>query len=219
MARRVSGWLLALTGFCLLAGGEARGEDRFYAIIFGSQTRPKQLRHTHTWATFIRVAGESTDPNTAEAYQHTISWLPATLDIRVLAPHPEPGANFDLDRTLDVVQGFGEHVTAWGPFQITPEVYQRSLDVLALIASGQVEYRAISTRFNLLISDCIHAVAAVDPQFGRGNYPLIRVGKPASRYIAREIMRRSPYDQRQVDAPWLFARLGLDRRGVELITP
>ena len=67
---------------------------------------------------------------------------------------------------------------------------------------------------NLLISDCIHAVAAVDPIFGREHYPLIRIGKPASRYIAREIMTRGPargIEQERYDNSWLIPRLGLDR--------
>ncbi|WP_165246887.1 hypothetical protein [Paludisphaera soli] len=214
--------VLILAAACGLVAGaatEARAQDRFFVVIFGSQSRPKQLRLTHTWATFVRVSGESADPNTAEAYQHTISWLPATLDVRVWAARPEPGTNLDLDRSLAYVQGNGEHVTAWGPFEIRPDAYARSLEILSLLESGQVEYRAVSTRYNLLISDCIHAVAAVDPQFGRGHYPLIRVGKPASRYIARQLIRRSDFDQTRVHASWLVARLGLVERGVEMVSP
>ena len=73
----------------------------------------------------------------------------------------------------------------WGPFVVGKEIYDRSLRVLQIIASGAPQYRAIDSLGDLLISDCIHAVAAVDPDFGRGHYPLIRIGKPASRYIAR----------------------------------
>ena len=50
-------------------------------------------------------------------------------------------------------------------------MYERSLRVKAILDSGEAQYRAISTPRNLLISDCIHAVAAVDPVFGRGHYP------------------------------------------------
>ena len=107
----------------------------------------------------------------------------------------------------------------WGPFQIVPEVYERSLEVKAILESGRAEYRAISTQRNPLISDCIHAVVAVDPVFGRGHYPLIRVGKPASRYIARQFMTRSLFDQYQTDASWLIPRLGLDRYPIEVVPP
>jgi hypothetical protein len=107
----------------------------------------------------------------------------------------------------------------WGPFRIHPLFYERSLQVKAILDSGAAEYRAISTPRNLLISDCIHAVAAVDPIFGRDHYPLIRIGKPASRNIARQIMTRSVYDQWQGDNSWLIPRLGLDRYPIEFVSP
>ena len=107
----------------------------------------------------------------------------------------------------------------WGPFRILPQVYERSLRVKEILDSGQAEYRAISTPRNLLISDCIHAVAAVDPIFGRGHYPLIRVGKPASRYIARQMMTRSVFDQWESDNSWLVPGLGLDRYPIEVVPP
>jgi hypothetical protein len=105
----------------------------------------------------------------------------------------------------------------WGPFVIQQGVYERSLRVKEILDSGTAEYRAISTPRNLLISDCIHAVAAVDPIFGRGHYPLIRVGKPASRYIARQLMTRSVFEQWQYDNSWLIPRLGLDRDPIEVV--
>lgn len=112
-----------------------------------------------------------------------------------------------------------EHVAAWGPFVIAAPIFERSLRVAQILDSGQARYRAISTPRNLLVSDCIHAVAAVDPVFGRAHYPLIRVGKPASRYIAREVMTRSIYDQYAYDSAWLIPRLGLDRYPIEAIPP
>ena len=104
----------------------------------------------------------------------------------------------------------------WGPFRIHQVVYERSLGVKEILDSGAAEYRAISTPGNLLVSDCIHAVAAIDPVFGRGHYPLIRIGKPASRFIARQVMTRSVFDQWQGDHSWLVPRLGLDRYPIEV---
>lgn len=202
-----------------LTTGSARADERYYAMIFGSESSPKLLRYTHTWATFIRVVGEGGDPNGFQVYQHTISWLPASLRIRVLSPVPEQGVNPDLYTTLDLVARNGECVTMWGPFETSPEIYARSLQIKAIIESGAVRYRAISTPHNLLVSDCIHAVAAVDPVFGRGHYPLIRIGKPASRYLARQVMTRSVFDQYQTDARWLIPRLGLDRYPIEVVLP
>jgi hypothetical protein len=141
------------------------------------------------------------------------------LNIRTLSPFPEKGVNLDLYGTLNVVLKNKEHVTAWGPFSIAPAAFERSLQVSQILNSGQAQYRAISTPRNLLISDCIHAVAAVDPVFGRGHYPLIRIGKPASRYLAREVMIRSVYDQYLYENSWLIPRLGLDRYPIEVVPP
>src|SRR3954447_620865 len=202
-----------------LTPGSARGGERYYAMIFGSQSSPKLLRYTHTWATFVRVVGEGDDPNSYQIYQHTISWLPETLRVRTWALVPEKGVNLDLYASLDAVHRDGESVTMWGPFETARPIYERSLRVKAILDSGAAEYRAISTPRDLLVSDCIHAVAAVDPVFGRGHYPLIRIGKPASRYIARQVMTRSVFDQYQTQALWLVRRLGLNRYPIEIIPP
>ena len=213
-------WVLALTLIILpVSIGTARAEEAYYVMIFGSQSSPKELRYTHTWATFVRAIGEGPDPSTYALQVHTISWLPQTLEVKVWRPWPEPGVNLDLYQTLQAVYGHKESVTMWGPFVIRKEGYDRSLWVLQVIASGAPRYRAISTPRNLLVSDCIHAVAAVDPVFGRAHYPLIRIGKPASRFIARQIMTRSPFDQTLYDNSWLIPRLGLNRYPIEIIPP
>jgi hypothetical protein len=220
MMKGTSTWAAVIVGvLSAFSSGPARGGERYYSMIFGSQSSPKLLRYTHTWATFIRVVGEGDDPSGYQVYQHTISWLPASLDVRTWALLPERGVNLDLYATLEAVYRHGESVTMWGPFEMLPQVYERSLRVKEALDSGVAQYRAISTPRNLRISDCIHAVAAVDPVFGRGHYPLIRVGKPASRYIVRQGMTRSVFDQYQTDASWLIPRLGLDRYPIEVIAP
>jgi hypothetical protein len=106
---------------------------------------------------------------------------------------------------------------------ITPDIYERSLRIYQIVNSGAVRYRAISTASDLLVSDCIHAVAAVDPMFGRSHYPLIRIGDPASRFIAREVVVRSienrGIDQAAFDNTWLIPRLELDRYPIRIVTP
>ena len=59
----------------------------------------------------------------------------------------------------------------------------------------------------------------MDPVFGRNHYPLVRIGKPASRYIAHELVQRSVYDQYQYNSAWLIPRLGLDRYPIEVVPP
>lgn len=61
-------------------------------------------------------------PRSYQVYQHTISWLPESLDVRTWAFLPENGVNLDLYSTLDTVLKHGESVTMWGPFENRPEV-------------------------------------------------------------------------------------------------
>jgi hypothetical protein len=214
-------WWVRATAIVVLAWAAPAGEavgDSYYAIVFGSQTHPKLLRFTHTWATFIRVAA-SDIPGQPILEAHTISWLPESMNIQTWTPIPEPGVNLDLEQTLRVVLDERQRVTAWGPFVISERVYRRSLEVEQVLENGGAQYRAFSTPWNLLSTNCIHAVTAVDPDFGRERYPLIRVGKPASRHIAREVMTRSPFDQYRFDNSWLISRLGLDRYPVQIVPP
>src|SRR5262249_55553262 len=163
------------------------------------------------------------DPNSWVLYQHTISWLPQTLEVRVWSPFPEPGVNLDLYQTLGAVAAHDERVTLWGPFVVPPDIYERSLWVYQIAQSGIPQYRAITPSFDMLVSDCIHGVAAVDPIFGRNRYPLIRIGNPASRFLAREVVVRSlenrGLDQAAFDNSWLIPRLGLDRYPITVVSP
>ncbi len=209
------GLLIALAG----SAGSARADERYFVLIFGSQSHPKLLRYTHTWATFVKATGSGVDPGGYALEAVTISWLPRTLEVHVWDPRPEPGVNFDLDQSLRYVLGNGETVNLWGPFEVAPRAWNRAVRVAGILESGQAQYRAISGDRELLVSDCIHAVAAVDAQFGRNHYPLVRVGKPASRHIAREIMQRSVFDQTRSEHRWLIPRLGLDRYPILVVPP
>jgi hypothetical protein len=209
-----------LLGVALPTASTGAAEHHF-ALVFGSQSHPKQLRYSHTWVTFVKAVGEGPDLSAYQLYAHTVSWYPASKVVRVWTPFPEPGVNMTLEETLAAVAANRERVVLWGPFVIGPELWERSLRVKAILESGRVQYRAISGSRDLFVSDCIHAVAAVDPLFGRGHYPLIRVGLPASRFIAREVVIRSRenrgVDQADYDLRWLLGPLGLEGRGIEVV--
>ena len=207
---------LILVGF---SAASARADEHFFVLIFGSQSSPKVLSRSHTWATFVKAVGQGPDLSAYALEVNSISWLPASLNVKVWSPRPEKGVNFNLEQTLNYVYSELESVTMWGPFVIGRPIYERSLRVRQIAESGTAEYRAISNGQDMLISDCIHAVAAVDPILGRNHYPLIRIGKPASRYIARQIMTRSLFDQYRYDNSWLVARLGLCRFPIQVVPP
>jgi hypothetical protein len=213
---RVCALLMAL----LVCGASPReaSADTYLGIIFGSQTHPKQLRYTHTWATFVRVSDVGA-PGYVGLNVHTISWMPESMNVQTWTLRPVPGVNLDLEQTLRVVYDDNQHVTAWGPFILSEESYFRSLEIKQILESGNAHYRALSPGRDLQKLNCIHAVAAVDPHYGEKRYPLIRVGKPASRYMARQVMIRGPVDQTLYDNSWLFAQLGLDRYPITIVPP
>ena len=58
--------IVAALGLGLALGSSperARGGEFYYLMIFGSQSSPKLLRYTQTWATFVRAVGEGPDPS------------------------------------------------------------------------------------------------------------------------------------------------------------
>ncbi len=221
MSRFIRTGLLAM----LLLGGVpvvSQAGEYYYMMIFGSEDDPKHLRNAHTWAVFVRAVGEGTDPAGYQLYSHTLSWYPASRVVKLWSPISEPGVNLTLEETFDAVLGLNENVRMWGPFLIQAPLYNRSVKVYNELASGRVKYRAISAMTDLYITDCIHVVAAVDPVFGRGHYPLIRIGQPASRYMARQVMMRSlekGVNQAANDHRWLVTALGLDRYPMTVVPP
>ena len=126
-----------------LAAGPARGSEYFFALVFGSQDHPKHLRHTHTWATFVRAVGDGPDLNAYQLHVHTISWYPATRRVRVLALEPERGVNLTLEETLarwraEEASVRAQLATAAG-IASPDEVADRSgMEILAAIFAGEL---------------------------------------------------------------------------------
>jgi len=86
---------------------EPRPDEKFYVLVFGSQSQPKIARLTHTWVTFVRVKQHG-EAQGAEIDYHIISWLPTTLEVRTFRFRVEPGYNLHLYETLQtVLKGVG----------------------------------------------------------------------------------------------------------------
>lgn len=187
--------------------------EHFYVIVFGAESTPKLPRFTHSWAVFIHVIepGQGREP-CIEA--QTISWMPATLEIRPWCFHVEPPVNLGLHETLRYVLSLGEHVAQWGPYECRPELYYRAVAHKGFLESGQFGYQCVDTvgeaGWTGNGSDCIHAITDMDPVYSRSRYRLIRYGMAASRYIARELKRRDMLINPGCTHDWLHQRLGLD---------
>ena len=166
--------------------------ERYYILIFGSETTPRVPRYTHTWATVVKtVEAPGCAPQVAEV--HTISWMPADLNIQPWRFTPEPGRNLELHETVRMALGFREHVALWGPYEIQPQLYRRFLLQKAFPESGQVGYQCIDTLGEGADGsgcDCIHALTDMDPELDRGYYPLSRFGEAGSRFIVRQLFER-----------------------------
>jgi hypothetical protein len=185
--------------------------ERYYIIVYGSQSRPRVPRYTHTWATVVKTQEvPGCAPEVAEV--HTISWMPADLDIQPWRFTPEPGRNLELHETIRFALAERERVSQWGPYEIRPRSYRRFLLQKAYIESGQVGYQCIDTLgegADGSACDCIHAITDMDPQFQRGYYRLTRFGDAGSAFIVRQLFERDVLINPGLTHDWLNGLLGL----------
>jgi hypothetical protein len=188
--------------------------ERYYLLVFGSQSTPKLPRFTHSWVTFVRTAGT---PGQAQQIleQHSISWMPATLDIRPWNFATEPGTNLTLDASVRVALDTDQRVSLWGPFEIPPGLYRKLLIQKQFLESGAVGYQCIDTAGEAARtghgSNCIHAISDSDSQFRRQAYPLAYFGESASLHILRLLVLRGLVPEPYATNDALIPALGLDR--------
>ena len=192
--------------------------ERYFLLIFGSQSRPKRPKYTHSWATVVKVTG-CDGPGALTVEEHTISWLPATLDVRPFSFRVEPGANLALHLTIEEVLRHEERVSVWGPYEVGPGLAYRFGVQKAFMESGRVGYQAIDSIGEAARTgagcDCIHAVTDMDPLFDRTQYPLSYFGESAILNIVRQIHTRPLIICPQADHGWLLPLLGLDKYPIE----
>jgi hypothetical protein len=213
MFRHIASWLaVAFLGwFALTDTSAARGQDRYYMLIFAAEGEVAPARSAHTFATFIKVE-EMEDMDIADwpMEMHTISWLPANLDVRLLAS-PEQGANLDLKATLDLEKSRNARVSAWGPFEIRKDLYDRAQAQIKRLNSGQVAYKAIDRRFRPRgATNCFHAISDIvdGPLLDTGS----AFGEAASRMVLQHISP-SIIDPTEIHRN-LVPRLGLTDYGI-----
>lgn len=188
--------------------------ERYYLMMFGSQSTPRQAKYTHTWATVVKVTDNGPGASPGIDAQ-TISWMPATLEIRPLSLRTEPGVNLDLDTTIREMLKHDEKIVMWGPYEIWHGGYVRFVTQKAFVESGAIGYQCTDTIGEAartgLGSDCIHAITDLDPLHRRGNYPLLFFGISGSRHALRQIMIRGALIDPDKTHDWLIPALGLDK--------
>lgn len=199
---RAWAWATLTVLAATLFPGRAPANESYYLVVFGAQRNFAEANYTHTWAVFVRFCGGQ--------YQYqTISWLPATLQVRIGHRHPEPGVNLDLYATLNWVLCNGMKASMWGPFQIQPELYWKAVEQAGHLSSGEVGYKAVDFGYRTSeVSDCIHAVSDL------AGSPRARVfipgyGQAASRVVTARL--RKYMIEPEQKHPWVAEALGLNQ--------
>jgi hypothetical protein len=200
-----SRWLVAL-GLLLVPGAAGAGE-MYFVVIFSSQRKPHEAQCTHSFATFVKATGEGPCVEAYDLEWHTISWLPADLDIHLCRLLPCRGANFDLDTTLCWALEQGQRISRWGPYQIKKELYDKALCHLHHLSCDGVRYKCIDTGYpTRRASNCIHAVSDVAGSFR------LRVASPGygevASYLIALRLKRWIICPEQIHE-WVAERLGL----------
>lgn len=188
--------------------------ERYFILVFGSQTTPKIPRLTHTWATVVRI--QEAAPGCAPEFEHhTISWMPATLKLRPERLTVEPGVNLGVHETMvQVALANRERISLWGPYECRPRLVVRFLTQKYFLESGAVGYQSIDTLGEAgrkgNACDCIHAITDMDPYFGRTYYTAARFGDAASRHIARSLRQHNDLIHPEKTHDHVAKMLGLD---------
>jgi hypothetical protein len=191
--------------------------ERYFLLVFGSESKPKKAKYTHTWATMVRV---KESPGTAPTLeQFTISWMPATLDIQPYSRRVEPGVNLDMRFSVEEMLRHDETVAVWGPYEVGFWMFDRFMVQKQFIDSGKIGYQCIDSIGEAARKgngcDCIHAVTDLDPLFDRSRYPLSYYGLSGSKNVVRQIHTRPVILHPEADHSRLFTQLGLDEYPIE----
>jgi len=145
--------------------GNAKGKgnaDNYYILVLAAQGDPPTAQLSHTFACFVK-AGDGLDAHKIREII-TISWLPKSLNVVVGRLLAEEGSNLELLPTLKWARGLDIHVSAWSPYGIKKDLYDRAVKQKARLESGTVRYKAIDLKALLNRaenSNCIHAVSDI----------------------------------------------------------
>ena len=186
--------------------------ERYYLLLFGSQDHNRRPAYTHTWGTLVRTV-RTPDPTAPAIEVHTISWLPAKLDINTFNFRVEQGRNFELHETIKNSLRTNQEIAMWGPYEVTHPLAVRFVTQKAFLESGAIGYQCIDEvgeagrKGNG--SDCIHAISDMDPAYPRWRYPLTFYGQSATRHLLRRLMHSPVFIDPQTTHDWLIPRLGL----------
>lgn len=132
-----------------------------YMVIGSFQGRLNTPALSHTFAVFVRV-----DENNNITESRTISWVPQTLNVRVLKRDPEAGVNLTYKQTYDIATKNSNNLFFRGPYKIEPELYRRACEQATELESGRVLFKAGDGGTRPLAVNSTHAIADIDRENG-----------------------------------------------------
>lgn len=161
----------------------------------------------HTYAAFVKAVRNSAGSGKI-LETHTISWMPESLVVRLLA-RPEPGVNLDLKASLQLGNRTRAGITMWGPYEIKKELFDRAVQQESRLKRGAIAYKAIDRRFRPgSASNCIHALSDIDMDNGLLDTATAH-GDEASYMVLRHLQRWIVHAE--TVHGWVSTALGLDK--------
>lgn len=150
-SRRIFTFCCLVAAFVFSATASAADGVHYFWVMFGTQEggnidplpdSAEFLRlsmASHSFGTFVAIE------NGKVTRESTISWLPQPGYFRDGFQMPllkvVPGHNYTLDETLRFESG--KHFRNYGPYEISPELYQRALRKIAFLESGGTRYKML----------------------------------------------------------------------------
>lgn len=185
------------------------GDARYYFILFGGQSVPFRPNTAHTWGTYAKVTTAPDGKLSVEAV--TISWLPATAQVRPYRLRPEEGKNWSLAETFAIMGRSNSQISRWGPYEIEGSRYEMARAQAAFLESGQAKFRSIdSFNTNEHVVNCVHALTSAGPAVRHYIQPVIRVGEPGTSRLARLYNRGGAFPTFPERHDWLLPLIGAD---------
>lgn len=139
--------ILAAMSWLTLGSVTALANTRYVMVVFGYQGTPDLARSSHTFATFARIDDGALTEET------TISWLPARGYFGPQYTMPPlatvPGHNYTMDETIYMAGQ--QAILYWGPFDVTPDLYERARERAWFLAQGTTSYKMFVLREKLRI--------------------------------------------------------------------
>lgn len=132
-----------------------------YMVIGSFQGRFNTPALSHTFAVFCRI-----DESNNIIESRTISWVPQTLNIKMLKRDPEPDTNLTYKQTYDIAAKNNNNLFFRGPYKIEPELYRRACEQATELESGKVLFKAGDSSTRPLAINSTHAIADIDRENG-----------------------------------------------------